>query len=40
MRPSTISALGATKEQIKTIYSTISKSWGEVVPNANAKFVT
>ena len=37
---STIRALGATKEQIKTIYSNISKSWGEVVPDANAKFVT
>jgi hypothetical protein len=35
---STISALGATKEQIKTIYGSISKKWSEVVPDANAKF--
>ena len=37
---SSISALGATKEQIKTIYSNISKHWSEVVPDASAKFVT
>jgi len=35
---SSISALGATKEQIKTIYGGISKNWSEVVPDANAKF--
>jgi uncharacterized protein YktA (UPF0223 family) len=35
---SSISALGATKEQIKTIYSNISKNWSKVVPNAKAKF--
>ena len=36
---SSISALGATKEQIKTIYSGISKKWSTVIPDANAKFV-
>jgi len=36
---SSISTLGATKEQIKTIYSNISKHWNEIVPDANAKFI-